>query len=136
MSGRMSLRTVVASVFAVALACASHRIPTELRGYDVLVEGRDPQDNELARAFRAGGFHVRRTVRGGSGPTAAVVYFTFRSSEAPGPTWLHLRLADTRTGAILRAASIALDSVPATPRERARAAVRALMAQDTVFLAP
>jgi hypothetical protein len=130
-------RFVVASCCVAALAaCASHRIPTELRGYTILVERGDEDRNELARAFQEGGFRVRRAVRGGSGPTAALVYFTFRQPDADGPTWLHLRLADTRSGVVLRAASLVLDSTARTPRRRAQAAVQALMAQDTVFLAP
>jgi hypothetical protein len=109
-------------------ACGASRIPVSLRGYEILVERRDPQGAELARALRDYGFRVRGAVRGGSRPTAALVFFTFRE---PGPgtaPWLHLRLADTRTGAIVGAAMIPLDSVGATPRARADAGIRALVA--------
>ena len=83
----------------------------------------------MARALREYGLRVRGAVRGGSRPTAALVFFTFRE---PGPgtaPWLHLRLADTRTGEIMVAATVPLDSVGATPRERAGAAIRALLSQ-------
>jgi len=122
---------------ALMVACASSRIPQALRRYQVLVEEpRDSQSVELARAMRAYGFRVRRAVRGGSGPTAALIYFTFRE---PGPgetTWLHVRLADTRSGEIVRAGSILLDSLTATPKARAQAAVHALLGTDTALVAP
>ena len=121
---------------ALLAACGASRIPPTLRGYDILVERGDPERDALARAFRDGGFRVRRAVRGGSGPTAALVYFTFRHPDTEGHTWLHLWLADTRSGVILRAATIALDSTAQTPRRRAQAAIQALMVQDTVLLAP
>lgn len=102
----------------------------------MLVEGEDPQSNELARALREGGFRVRRAVKGGSGPTVALIHFTFKHPETEGPTWFHLRLADTRSGVIVRAATIVLDSVPPTPRGRALAAIQALMGQDTILPTP
>ena len=49
--------------------------------------------------------------------------------DVPGPgqpTWFHIRLADTRSGAVVSAATIPLDSATATQRARAVAAVRAL----------
>ncbi|PYP39482.1 MAG: hypothetical protein DMD48_06435 [Gemmatimonadetes bacterium] len=47
------------------LSCASHRIPSTLRGYDIVVQEQDSQSIELARAMREYGFHVRPNVRGG-----------------------------------------------------------------------
>lgn len=109
--------------------CGASRIPASLRGYDILVErAADPQAAELARAMREYGFRVRRAVRGGSRPTAALISFTFQQTGPGTAPWLYLRLADTRTGAIVGAAVISLDSVGATPRARADAAVRALVA--------
>ena len=109
-------------------ACGASRIPASLRGYDILVEQAvDPQAAELARAMREHGFRVRRAVRGGSRPTAALISFTFQETGPGTVNWLYLRLADTRTGAIVGAAGISLDSV-LTPRARADAAVRALIA--------
>jgi hypothetical protein len=102
-------------------------VPAPLRGYDVLVEGRDAQSRELARAMRGYGFHVREKVRGGSRPTAALIYFTF-SDPGPGqPSWLHVRLADTRSGVIVGTAAVQLDSQVTTPRARAEAAALALV---------
>lgn len=111
-----------------AVGCGAARIPASLRGYEILVERGDAQSTELARALREYGFRVRRAVRGGSRPTAALISFTF---QEPGPgtaPWWYLRLADTRTGQIVGAALIPLDSVGPTPRARADAAVRALVA--------
>ena len=108
--------------------CGGSRIPASLRGYDILVEPGDPQAAELARAMREYGFRVRRAVRGGSRPTAALISFTFQETGPGTAPWLYLRLADTRTGAVVGAAMIPLDSVVPTPRARAEAAVRALVA--------
>lgn len=120
-------RAVVPSCIAFALSCASHRIPPALRGYDILVEPNDSQSTELARAMRSYGFHVRDKVRGGSRPTAALIYFTFRDAAPGQSTWLHVRLADTRSGVIVGAGTIQLDSLTPTPRARARAAVQSLL---------
>jgi hypothetical protein len=108
-------------------ACAS-QIPAALRGYEILVDRGDPQGVEMARALRERGFRVRGAVRGGSRPTAALIFFTFREPGRGIAPWLHLRLADTRTGAIVGAAMIPLDSVGTTPRARADAGIRALLA--------
>ena len=111
-----------------AAACGASRIPASLRGYDILVaQGVDPQAAELARAMQEHGFRVRRAVRGGSRPTAALISFTFQETGPGTIPWLYLRLADTRTGAIVGAVGIPLDSA-LTPRARADAAVRALVA--------
>ena len=111
-----------------AAGCGASRIPASLRGYEILVERRDAQGAELARALREYGFRVRGVIRGGNRPTAALIFFTVRE---PGPgtaPWLHLRFADTRTGEIVGAAMIPLDSVAPTTRARADAALRALVA--------
>jgi len=124
------------------LACASSGLSRALHGYAVVVEEKDPQSVELARALREQGVKVRPRVRGGSGPTAALIYFTFRSPAAGAgagerePTWFHLRLADTRSGVIVRASTIQLDSLTGTPRSRAQAAVRALIAGDSAISSP
>ena len=112
-----------------ALGCASHQIPG-LHGYSIVVEEKDQQSVELARALREHGVKVKSHVKGGSGRTAALVYFTFSDPDAPDPetTWLHLRLADTRSGAIMRSSAIPLDSTLVTARARAQAAVSALLA--------
>jgi hypothetical protein len=108
------------------VGCAPNRLPAELRGYAIVVEQKDEQSVELARAMREQGIKVRPRLRGGSGRTAELIYFTF-SDPGPGqPLWFHIRLADTRSGEIVGAATIELDSLTATPRARAVAAVKAL----------
>ena len=121
-------RAIVPSCIAFVLSCAPHRIPSALRGYDILVEPKDEQSIELARAMRSAGYRVRERVRGGSRPTAALIHFTFSDPGPAEPTWLHLRLADTRSGVIVGAATVQLDSAIRTPRARAVAAVQALYA--------
>ena len=129
-------RAVVPTCIAFGLACAASRVPHALRGYNILVEEKDEQSVQLARAMREQGFKVRPRVRGGSGPTAVLIFFTFRYPAPGEPTWLHLRLADTRSGVIVRASTIQLDSATATPRTRAQAAVKALMAEDSTTTSP
>jgi hypothetical protein len=129
-------RAVVPTCIFLVFSCATNRLPAQLHGYAVVVEERDQQSIELARALREQGIKVRPRVRGGSGPTAALIFFTFRDPAAGEPTWFHLRLADTRTGVIVRASTIQLDSLTATPRRRAEAAVRALMAGDSAISSP
>ena len=122
----MTRRAIVPTCMLVALGCASGHLPAQLHGYAVVVEEKDTQSIELARAMREQGIKVRPRVRGGSGPTAVLIYFTF-SDPGPGqPLWFHIRLADTRSGEIVDAATIPLDSLTVTPRARAVAAIRAL----------
>jgi hypothetical protein len=109
-------------------ACGASRIPVALRGYEILVDRKDPQGAEMARAFRDNGFRVRGAVRGGSRPTAALVFFTFREPGRGTETWLHLRLVDTRSGAIVGAGMVLLDSVRPDAKARADAGVGALLA--------
>jgi hypothetical protein len=126
-------RTIVRATWRLGVlafaACATSRIPSALRGYEILVDRKDPQGAEMARAFREHGFRVRGAVRGGSRPTAALVFFMFREPGRDAETWLHLRLADTRTGEIVGAAMVSLDSVGEGPKARADAGVRALLAK-------
>src|SRR5437660_1385980 len=73
-----AMTRVVAPICTFLLiGCATHRLPAELRGYAIVVEERDPQSVELARALRERGVKVRARVRGGSGRTAALFYFTY-----------------------------------------------------------
>ena len=123
-----ALRGSAAALCVWTAACGASRIPVALRGYEILVERGDPDGAEMARAFREHGFRVRGAVRGGSRPTAALIFFTFREPGRGTAPWLHLRLADTRTGEIVGAAMISLDSVGETPRARADAGIRALLA--------
>jgi hypothetical protein len=87
-------------------------MPGTLRGYVVLVAERDSLSQQLARAFRQRGVSVLRRVRGGGGPTAALLHFTFRDVPGAAGTTLHVQLADTRTGVVVASAVLALDSFP------------------------
>ena len=111
------------------IACApaiAYRMPDSLRSYTMLVPASDSLSDQLAQAFGRRGLSVRRQIRGGGGPTAALVHFTFRAPEAGAPTWLHVRLADTRTGAIVGAAALLLDSLPGPRDARAEAILDSL----------
>ena len=126
---RLVQRSVVASY--VVFGCAPptrYEQPSALRGYDILITRRDSLAQGIAEGLERRGFRVRRSVRGGSGPAAYLLSFTFREAEPPAVTWLHVRLADTRTGAIVAAVSAPLDSLGATTPERARAIVDSLTA--------
>lgn len=99
----------------VLLACATgtrYHMPGALRGYAVLVAERDSLSQQLARAFRRRGLSVLRQVRGGGGPTAALLHFTFRDVSGAAGTTLHVQLADTRTGVVVARAVLDLDSLP------------------------
>ena len=115
----------------VLLSCAPatrYESPSTLRGYEILITRRDSLGEGVAEGLRRRGFRVRRQVRGGSRATAYLLTFTFREAEPPALTWLHVRLADTRTGAIVAAVSAPLDSLGATTPDRARAIVDSLVA--------
>jgi hypothetical protein len=117
---------VVAPVFAAIMACASHNIPQALRGYDIIVPGQDSQSVELARVMKSAGYKVRAAVKGGGHRTAALVHFFYAEPGPDQPTWLHLRLADTRSGVIVGVASVQLDSTLTSAHTRAVAAVAAI----------
>lgn len=124
-------RSVVASYIAFAAACAPatrYEQPSALRGYDILITRRDSLGRELAQGLKRRGFTVRQQVRGGGRATAYLFAFTFRETEPPGPIWLHVRLADTRTGALVAAVSAPLDSLGSTAADQARAIVDSLAA--------
>ena len=128
MGGGPTNRTVKWLVLLFVIGCGASRVPANLRGYDVLIDGSDEQSVELATAMKQAGYHVKTKVKGGSHPTAALIHFTFSDPGADQTVWLHLRLADTRSGVVVGSASIPLDSTTTTPRARAQAAVQALSA--------
>ena len=114
---------------AVILACAPatrYEAPSNIRGYEILITRQDSLGRDLAQGLRHRGFTVRDHVRGGSGPTAYLFAFTFRELDPPAVTWLHVRLADTRTGEIVAGVSAPVDSLGATEQDRARAIVDSL----------
>ena len=120
---------------ALAFGCAppaSYEAPTSLRSYTILVPSQDSLGREITQALRRRGFTVRDRVKGGSRPTAYLLTFTFQETDPPALTWLHVRLADTRTGAIVAAVSAPLDSLGATPAARARAIVDSLAAEPAL----
>ena len=126
---------VVASCNALSLGCAPatrYEAPDALRGYDILVTSQDSLARDIAQGLARRGFRVRTRVRGGGRPTAYLFAFIFRETEPPAVTWLHVRLADTRTGAIVAAVSAPLDSLGASAGERARAIVDSLAANPTL----
>lgn len=117
-------------VLLAAWGCAratARRQPASLHDYDLLVEGRDSLRDALATALRHAHFHVRRAVKGGSPPTAALVLFSFREPDSVSHDWLHARFFDTRSGVIVAAASIPVDSSVPGSRARAEALVNALV---------
>ena len=98
-----------------ALACAPHPSgePRPLRSYRLLIEGKDSLSDELARELGTRGFAVERHVVGGGPRVAALIWFTFRDPE--DGRFFGLRVADTRTGAVVAAVSLPLDSLGAPP---------------------
>jgi len=120
---------------AVLLSCAPatrYESPSTLRGYEILITRRDSLGQGIAEGLRRRGFTVRRHVRGGGRPTAFLLAFTFRDAEAPAVTWIHVRLADTRTGVIVAAVSAPLDSLGAATPDHARAIVDSLAASPAL----
>jgi hypothetical protein len=88
-------------------------MPASLRDYVFFVPGRDTLSRQLEEALHRQGLVVLPRLRGGGPPTAAVIHFTMRAPGAGTATVVHVRLADTRTGAIVGAATLAPDSLPA-----------------------
>jgi len=113
----------------VAFGCApaaGYRAPGSVRAYDILVTHQDSLSREIGRGLKRRGYAVRSAVKGGGAPTAYLLWFTQREPEPDAPTWLYIRLADTRTGAIIVAVSGPRDSLGGTVEARARAIVDSL----------
>ena len=128
---RRLLQLAVVELATLLAGCAPatrYEQPSALRGYEILITRRDSLGQGIAEGLRRRGFTVRRQVRGGSRPTAYLLVFTFREAEPPAFTWLLVRLADTRTGAIVAAVSAPLDSLGTTTPDHARAIVDSLVA--------
>jgi hypothetical protein len=118
----------LASLLTGCAPASRYEQPTALRGYEIVVTRQDSLGQGIAQGLRHRGFSVRDDVHGGSPPTAYLFAFTFRETEAPAVTWLHVRLADTRTGAIVAAVSAPLDSLGGSAADQARAIVDSLAA--------
>jgi len=112
--------------FTACAPAVAYHMPASLRSYAMLVPGSDSLSDQLAEALRRRGLNVRRQVRGGGGATAALIHFNFRDPEAGAPNWLHIRLADTRTGVIVGVAALMLDSLPRASDARADAILDSL----------
>ena len=121
----------VALVACVLTAACFFRAapPSPLRGYRVLIEARDSLSEYLAEALSNRGFTVRRRIKGGSPPTAAVITFTYREVGPSPITWCNVVLADTRSGAVVAAVSAPIQSLGATQRARAHSLADSLAAQ-------
>jgi len=122
--------SVVASCngFIACAPAARYEAPSNLKGYEILITRHDSLGRGIAEGLRHRGFSVRDHVRGGARSTAYLFAFTFREFEPLGVTWLHVRLADTRTGEIVAGVSAPIDSLGPTDADRARAVVDSLAA--------
>ena len=128
---RRLFRQLGIAVFGNALlaACApaiGYRAPGSVRSYDILVTRKDSLSREIGKGLKRRGYSVRSAVKGGSAPAAYLLWFTQRETEPGAATWLYIRLADTRTGAIVAAVSAPRDSLGGTVEARARAIVDSL----------
>lgn len=115
-------------VFFLA-ACAGHPEPAgppnPLRGYDIVIRGRDSLSQALGQALARAGYVVRDDVRGGGGKAAALVVFRFVDAE--GRANLEAQLADTRRGTVLGSATIPADTLATDLSGRADLLLRGLL---------
>ena len=118
--GRARRVAVAACILGAGCAHGRSGTPRPLRDYRVLIETHDSLSNSLAGALSRKGFTVRRQVRGGSPPTAALLTFSFRELGGTPTIWFNARLADTRSGVIVAAVSVPLDSLGGTAAIQAR----------------
>ena len=94
------MRAAYAASIAVwigAVACATYvvRVPGDIRGYEIVVQGTDTMSRAFARALSDAGLKVRPAPRGGTRPAAALVHFVFREQQ-DGPAFLYAaRIART-----------------------------------------
>src|SRR2546426_11904646 len=94
----MGLRALPFTAALVLGACSTGRQPAPsttgprtLRGYILVVPMRDLLDSTLANLLRRRGFRVWPDVRGGCGPGARPVPFTFRDAGSGGGPCLDAR---------------------------------------------
>lgn len=112
--------TVSVLILAAACATGKSRAPQPLHTYRVLIDTHDSLSDYLAGALSRKGFKVRRQVKGGNPPTAALLTFTFRELNGTPTIWFNARLSDTRSGVVVAAVSVPLDSLGDTPARRAQ----------------
>ncbi len=125
---------VTSALLAVLYGCASggRQAPPivgvhTLRSYVLVIPLRGAFDSSLSTQLRQRGFRVRDGVRGGGNRAAALITFTFRDPSSESGRWLQARFFDTRTGLLVAAASVALDTLTDDLHVRARALVAALL---------
>jgi hypothetical protein len=113
----------------LGLACAGNRTqpdtPSPLRGYDIVIRGRDSLSQALQGAFARAGFAVRDDVRGGGHSAAALVWWKYVDQEGRGT--LEAQVADTRRGHVLAVATIPADTLAGDLSARAELLVRSLL---------
>lgn len=120
--------SVVASynVFAACAPATRYHPPSQPRDYQIVITHQDSLSRAIGHGLKRKGYRIRAGVRGGSPPTAYLLSFTQREAGPTSPVWLYVRLADTRTGAIVAAVAAPIDSLGPTPEVRARAIVDSL----------
>lgn len=120
-AARWTAAVIGALTLAVSSCASRYHMPSALHNYIYYVAGRDSLSVALREALRDRGLEVVPQLKGGAGPTAAVIHFIFRT---PGDTLgavLHVQLADTRTGVVVGDGMALLAGLPADMSGRARA---------------
>jgi hypothetical protein len=123
----------VATLLGALLACAAPRyhMPSGLRSYRYFVAGSDSLSVALGTVLRRRGVEVVPELRGGGGPTAAVIHFLFRDPTDSLGLVLHVQFADTRTGVVIAAGSAVLEALPRPALDRAEALLDSLGLKTT-----
>lgn len=110
-------------------ACAGNRnpagSPSPLRGYDIVIRGRDSLSQAMLGAFTRAGYTVRDDVRGGGHSAAALVWWKYVDQDGRGT--LEAQVADTRRGNVLAVATIPSDTLAGDLAGRAQLLVKALL---------
>ena len=123
----MSRASLLAALLAV-VACAGNRTesgpPSPLRGYDIVIRGRDSLSQALRGAFARAGFTVRDDVRGGGHAAGALVWWKYVDQ---GRGTLEAQVADTRRGNVLAVATVPADTLAGDIAARAELLVRTLL---------
>jgi hypothetical protein len=126
-------RVVLLELSAALVACAAPRyhMPSGLHSYRYFVVGSDSLSAALGAALRQRGLEVVPRLRGGGGPTAAVIHFLFRDPGDSLGAVLHVQLADTRTGVVIGTGVVVLAGLPGSVHARAAALLDSLGLKPT-----
>ena len=115
--------------FGLAFACAKNPSPagppSPLRGYDIVIRGRDSLSQALQGAFTRAGYTVRDDVRGGGHMAAALIWWKYVDQDGRGT--VEAQVADTRRGHVLAAATIPADTLSGNWPARADLLLKALL---------